>query len=92
MAEERVLLVQGSGEHEQQMRNELSLEKAQMRRQHERELKAVQDAAADEQAGWRLAVAKRAKEELAARETALRTQLQQERDRQLQVCPYCPCV
>ena len=37
------------------------------------------------QEGWRLAVAKRAKEELASREAALRTQLMQERDHQLQV-------
>ncbi len=37
------------------------------------------------QEGWRLAIAKRAKEELASREAALRTQLMQERDHQLQV-------
>ena len=38
------------------------------------------------QEGWRMAVAKRAKDELASREAALRTLLQQERDKQLQVC------
>jgi len=37
------------------------------------------------QEGWRLAIAKRAKEELTNREAALRTQLMQERDHQLQV-------
>lgn len=38
-----------------------------------------------------MAVAKRAKEELASREAALRTQLMQERDHQLQVAsPYHP--
>ncbi|KAA6419262.1 MAG: 5-azacytidine-induced 1 [Trebouxia sp. A1-2] len=76
---------QGQGEQEQQLRSELSLEKAQLRRQHERELQALRDKIADEQEGWRLAVAKRAKEELASREAALRTQLMQERDHQLQV-------
>ena len=40
---------QGQGEQEQQLRSELSLEKAQMRRQHERELKALQDKVADGQ-------------------------------------------
>ena len=39
------------------------------------------------QEGWRLAVAKRAKEELGSREAALRSQLMQERDHQLQVLP-----
>ena len=39
---------QGQGEQEQQLRSELSLEKAQLRRQHERELKALQDKMADE--------------------------------------------
>ena len=33
-----------------------------------------------------MAVAKRAKDELASREAALRSLLQQERDKQLQVC------
>ncbi|KAL0037647.1 hypothetical protein WJX77_006084 [Trebouxia sp. C0004] len=78
-------LKQGQGEQEQQLCSELSLEKAQMRRQHERELQALRDKMADEQEGWRLAIAKRAKEELASREAALRTQLIQERDHQLQV-------
>lgn len=40
---------QGQGEQEQQLRSELSMEKAQMRRQHERELKALSDKMADEQ-------------------------------------------
>ena len=40
---------QGQGDQEQQLRSELSLEKAQVRRQHERELKALQDKMADEQ-------------------------------------------
>ena len=40
---------QGQGEQEQQLRSELSLEKAQMRRQHQRELQAVRDKMADEQ-------------------------------------------
>ena len=46
------------------------------------------------QEGWRMAVAKRAKDELASREAALRTLLQQERDKQLQVCcgSYCSCL
>ncbi|KAL0047405.1 hypothetical protein WJX82_002558 [Trebouxia sp. C0006] len=78
-------LKQGQGEQEQQLRSELSLEKAQVRRQHERELQALRDKMADEQEGWRLAIAKRAKEELTNREAALRTQLMQERDHQLQV-------
>lgn len=39
------------------------------------------------QEGWRLAVAKRAKEELGSREAALRSQLMKERDHQLQVLP-----
>lgn len=38
------------------------------------------------QEGWRMAVAKRAKDELASREAALRSLLQEERDNQLQVC------
>ena len=42
-------MVQGQGEQEQQLRSELSMEKAQMRRQHERELKALSDKMADEQ-------------------------------------------
>ena len=37
------------------------------------------------QEGWRMAVAKRAKEELATREAALRTHLMHQRDQQLQV-------
>ena len=40
---------QGQGEQEQQLRSELSMEKAQMRRQHERELKALSEKIADEQ-------------------------------------------
>ena len=40
---------QGQGEQEQQLRSELSMEKAQLRRQHERELKALSDKMADEQ-------------------------------------------
>lgn len=40
---------QGLGEQEQQLRSELSMEKAQMRRQHERELKALSEKMADEQ-------------------------------------------
>ena len=41
--------LQGQGEQEQQLRRELSLEKAQLRRQHERELQALKDRMADEQ-------------------------------------------
>ena len=40
---------QGQGDQEQQLRSELSMEKAQLRRQHERELKALSDKMADEQ-------------------------------------------
>ena len=40
--------------------------------------------------GWRMAVAKRAKEELATREAALRTHLMHQRDQQLQVSPTPP--
>ena len=40
---------QGQGDQEQQLRSGLSIEKAQMRRQHERELQALQDKMADEQ-------------------------------------------
>ena len=43
---------QGRGEQEQQLRSELGLEKAQMRRQHERELQAVRDKMADEQVSF----------------------------------------
>ena len=42
------------------------------------------------QEGWRMAVAKRAKEELASREAALRTHLMHQRDQQLQVTPPIP--
>lgn len=41
--------LQGQGDQEQQLRHELSLEKAQLRRQHERELQALKDKMTDEQ-------------------------------------------
>lgn len=43
------MVVQGQGDQEQQLRHELSLEKAQLRRQHERELQALKDKMTDEQ-------------------------------------------